>query len=363
MNVDRTLKLIFYYFMKIYMQVFIRLYFGRLEIVGRNKLPAGKPIIYSVNHQNAFMDALIIGTLSPVRITSMTRSDVFNTPLRWFMDALQMMPIYRMRDGIDKLALNEKIFEKIRNLLAKNNAILIFSEGNHGNEYFLRPLSKGSSRMALESLEKLPGKDIQVVPVGMNYFHHQRPAHKLTVVFGEPIPVKNYFQEYKEHPTIGANKLKDEIATGMKKCLILAENNDAYTAQKVLVNRKNESIPFADIKKSMENGLPLTAPGTHRAWLASLARWMGVFNFGPLLLLQRIFRSIKDIVFYGSLKFAVGLFVFPIWWLMVFGLGSWVFDVTTGAYMAAGTFFMLFVRQYLIRFSNQPHYKNVHDQK
>ncbi|MDH5609713.1 MAG: hypothetical protein OEY56_09535, partial [Cyclobacteriaceae bacterium] len=87
MNVDRTLKLIFYYFMKIYMQVFIRLYFGRLEIVGRNKLPAGKPIIYSVNHQNAFMDALIIGTLSPVRITSMTRSDVFNTPLRWFMDA------------------------------------------------------------------------------------------------------------------------------------------------------------------------------------------------------------------------------------------------------------------------------------
>ena len=55
------LKLAFYYFMKYYMQVFIRLFFGRVELVGMKKIPVGKPIIYSCNHQNAFMDALIIG--------------------------------------------------------------------------------------------------------------------------------------------------------------------------------------------------------------------------------------------------------------------------------------------------------------
>lgn len=337
------------------MQVFIRLFFGRVELVGMKKIPVGKPIIYSCNHQNAFMDALIIGAISPVRITSMTRSDVFNTPLRWFMDALQMLPIYRMRDGIEQLAKNEEIFEKIRTLLRYDKAILIFSEGNHGNDHFLRPLTKGSSRMALESLEKMPEKDIQIVPVGLNYFHHQRPGNKLTVAFGEPISVKDYFPGYQEHNVRGANQLKNAISDGMRDCLLIPDETEKYPIQRERINRYNEGIPFGQLRTKLAEA-PESLPAKKPLPIYHiLGRILGIFNFLPLLILQKILAPIKDIVFYGSLKYAFGLFVFPLWYLIVLGIATPFVGWVESIYIVLGLFSMLLVRQYLIRWSNPPH--------
>lgn len=348
-------KRAFYIFLKFYMRVFIRFFFGKTETVGLDKIPIGKPIIYSCNHQNAFMDALLIGAISPIKITSMTRSDVFNTPLRWFMEAVQMMPIYRLRDGIDKLALNEKIFENIRELLKNDQAILIFSEGNHGNEYFLRPLSKGSSRMALESFDKLQTKDIQIVPIGINYLHHQRPLHKLTLVFGDPIPVSDYYAGYKNHEVKGTNALKEKVEEGMKKCLWIAEENEGYHKMKAYINRKNEALQFFDFKEKLAKGLTLNELGKHNKWLYRLGLLFGIINFLPLLLLQKVLKPIRDIVFYGSLKYAFGLFVFPIWWILVFTICLFSMNIQIALIVVAVQIITLFMRQFLIKWSNQAH--------
>jgi 1-acyl-sn-glycerol-3-phosphate acyltransferase len=353
---QRLLKLFFYYFMKYYMQVFIRLFFGRVEIVGKHKIPKGKPIIYSCNHQNAFMDALIIGALSPVRITSMTRSDVFHKTLSWFMDALQMLPIYRMRDGIDQLAKNEAVFEKIRSLLRDNRAILIFSEGNHGNDYFLRPLTKGSSRMAFEAMEKMPEKDIQIVPIGLNYFHHQRPGHKLTVVFGDGIPVKNHFPSYEEHPVRGANLLKKEIAFGMRECLLIPEETEDYEERRAYINRQNERIGFHELRKRINlKDHTLKKKSDHVALLNSFGKALGIFNFPPLLLLQKILAPIKDIVFYSSLKYAFGLFVFQIWYLIVLAVAVPLLGWKMAGLIVAMLFLALLLRLKVLRWANPPH--------
>lgn len=350
------LKRTFYYLMKFYMQMFNRLFFGRVEIVGMKKIPLGKPIIFSCNHQNAFMDALIVGTHSPKRITSMTRSDVFNTSMRWFMDALQMLPIYRMRDGIDQLAKNEEVFAKIRSLLKNDQAILIFSEGNHGNDYFLRPLTKGSARMALESMEKMPEKDIQIVPLGINYFHHQRPGHKLTLVYGDAIPVRDHFSAYQEHSVRGANLLKKEIAAGMEKCLLIPTETDDYKTQRDYLNRHNESICFEELREKISTkDIDLPSKGTVNPFLMALAKALGLFNFLPLMLLQKVLAPIKDIVFYGSLKYASGLILFPLWYLVLFGVVTAFFGWKIGLLMVVGLFFMLLTRMKLIRWANVPH--------
>jgi 1-acyl-sn-glycerol-3-phosphate acyltransferase len=353
---QRFLKLSFYYFMKYYMQTFIRLFFGRVEIVGKDDIPRGKPIIYSCNHQNAFMDALIIGALSPMRITSMTRSDVFNTPLRWFMDALQMLPIYRMRDGIDQLAKNEAVFEKIRSLLRDDRAILIFSEGNHGNDYFLRPLTKGSSRMAFEALEKMPEKDIQIVPVGINYFHHQRPGNKLTVVFGKGIPVKDHFSAYQEHPVRGANQLKKEIASGMRECLLIPDETEDYEERRSFINRHNEKLTFEVLREKISQKDPgLKKKGEPNSSFGTLGKALGVFNFLPLLILQKILAPIKDIVFYGSLKYAFGLFVFQAWYLIILGITIPLFGWKIGIATLVVLFALLVLRLKVLRWANPPH--------
>ena len=40
---------------------------------------------------------------------SLTRSDVFGGPLQWFLDAMEMLPIYRLRNGYSNLKKNEEI--------------------------------------------------------------------------------------------------------------------------------------------------------------------------------------------------------------------------------------------------------------
>ena len=351
------MKHLFYIFMKRYMQVVSRFYFGKVEFVGMQNIPVGKPIIYSCNHQNAFMDALLIGAFSPVKITSLTRSDVFGTHAgMWFMNALQMQPIYRMQDGIDKLALNEKTFERVRDRLRAHEGVLIFSEGNHGNEYFLRPLSKGSSRMALESQEKMMDEDIQVVPVGLNYFHHQLPSHKLSVVFGTPISVKDYWDQYQEHAAKGTNQLKKDITTGMREVLMLPNDSEDYLVKRSYINHKNEHKSFQTFKEALEeNRASLKEAGKPNSLLLAFANFFGILNFFPLLLLYRICGKVQDIVFHSSFKWAAALFVFPIWWLLVYGIVASVWNWQYGLLVFASQFIALFIRQYLIRWSNPEH--------
>lgn len=351
------MKHVFYALLKRYMQLVAHLYFGKVEIVGMENISAGKPIIYSCNHQNAFMDALLIGAFSPLKITSLTRSDVFgNHAGMWFMNALQMEPIYRMQDGIDKLALNKKTFERVRDRLRANEGVLIFSEGNHGNEYYLRPLSKGSSRMALESQEKIPDKDIQVVPVGLNYFHHQRPLHKLSIVFGDPINVRDYLGEYQNHAARGINQLKSIITDGMRSVLMLPDNSTEYEIQKGHINYQNEAYDFFEFRERLADGQkelkPMPQP---KGLLYLLGKALGIFNFLPLLLLDIVCRKVKDVVFHGSFKWIAALFLFPIWWLFIFAGTSLIWEWETGLLIFVVQFLTLILRQYLIRWSKTGH--------
>jgi 1-acyl-sn-glycerol-3-phosphate acyltransferase len=337
------------------MRAFIQLFFGRVEVVGKKSIPIGKPIIFSCNHQNAFMDALVIGAIAPIRITSMTRSDVFDTPLRWFMDALQMLPIYRMRDGIDQLAKNEVIFKKIQSLLKLDKAILVFSEGNHGNDYFLRPLTKGSSRMALEALDEMPDKDIQIVPVGINYFHHQRPGNKLCVVFGEAIAAQDHYPAYQAHKVVGANQLKSAISEGMKKCLLIPEETEDYLVKRDFINASNERLGFKALRTAISHDDEKLASKKTRPFLLYIGKILGLFNFLPLLVLQVILKPIRDIVFYGSLKYAAGLIAFPIWYIALFIGFSIAINPQTAALTTLGSFAMLFLRLKILRWANPQH--------
>jgi 1-acyl-sn-glycerol-3-phosphate acyltransferase len=354
---SHRMKQLFYQFMRYYMRVVARFYFGRVEFVGRHSIPVGKPIIYSCNHQNAFMDALLIGAFSPVKITSLTRSDVFGTHAgMWFMTALQMHPIYRMQDGIDKLALNEGTFERVRDRLRAHEGVLIFSEGNHGNDYHLRPLSKGSSRMALESLEKMMEEDVQVVPVGINYFHHQRPSHKLTLAFGKPISVREYWDEYQQHPAKGTNRLKKDITERMREVLMLPDQTEDYERRKALINRKNEGLPFADFKEKLSRHPDqLKQRGKPVSFLRHLGNAVGILNFLPLLIIHGICTKVKDIVFHGSFKWGAAMFLFPIWWIAVFIATGWIWNWELAGIVFGIQFAGLFIRQYLVRWSNPSH--------
>lgn len=65
-----------------------------------------------------------------------------------------MLPIYRIRDGIQQLANNKEIFEKCHKILNSGETLMIFLK-EVMTKRAIRPLSKGFTRIVFGALEKI----------------------------------------------------------------------------------------------------------------------------------------------------------------------------------------------------------------
>ena len=110
------------------------------------------PLLLASNHPNSFLDAIILDILFEQPIWSLARGDVFKP--KWIskiLKALKMFPVYRVSEGVENLNNNYETFENCKQVFRKNGLILIFSEGKCINEWRLRPLKKGTARLAINS--------------------------------------------------------------------------------------------------------------------------------------------------------------------------------------------------------------------
>ncbi|MCP4458985.1 MAG: hypothetical protein GY816_13335 [Cytophagales bacterium] len=331
-----------------YMVKGLKTYFNNIEFEGREKIPKDKPFILVVNHQNAFLDPIIAALLIPwLHCHFLTRSDVFNKWTSYFLETIKMHPIYRIRDGIDQLGKNQEVFDNCTKLFENNSPVLVFPEGNHGENHYLRPLKKGAARIAFHAQQKME-KELMIVPCGLNYFAHRTPRTKLISVYGDPISVKKYLKGYQEDKQKGLKNLTNNMAIEMKKCLIIPDKTNDYEIKvKKVFNPENEVLSFKKLRELASRdytndptqfvSVPKTSFQRSMIWLA------GIPNFGPLYLLKRILAGTKDKVFYGTMKFIVMLFSMPIWWLLGFLLGYFLFGIAEGFVMVGLSLIGLFV--------------------
>ncbi|MEP3127509.1 MAG: lysophospholipid acyltransferase family protein [Ekhidna sp.] len=307
------------------MKLVLRLYFRKIKIEGRENVPLNTPLIVTPNHQNAFLDALLVGAFIPISLHYLTRSDVFTWWSKPFLRLMNMTPIYRIRDGYAKLSLNDSVFEGCQELFSKEGSVLIFAEGNHGKHYYLRPLTKGAARLALQSQEAMD-KDLMVLPVGLNYFDHQAPKSTVLISFGKPIPVNEYIEEYRKNQAKGLIKMRDAISAGMKESLVIPEETPNYDKRsKTIFQESHEDKSFQELR-SVDPSLEI--PRAQKKRKRHVLAWL--LNPLPLYIIHRIIRDIDDVVFHSSLKFGIGLFVFPLWWLLIF----WIMFFSVGINIA-----------------------------
>lgn len=171
----RVLKIVVWLAMKIFCR----------KIIVNNKamLKKSGPLLLASNHPNSFLDAVILDILFHKPIWSLTRGDVFRNPLiSKLLSALKMFPVYRVTEGVENLNSNYSTFEKCKELFRKQGIVLIFSEGKCVNEWRLRPLKKGTARLAINSWEEnIP---LDVLPVGINYSSFRRFGKNVMINFG-----------------------------------------------------------------------------------------------------------------------------------------------------------------------------------
>jgi 1-acyl-sn-glycerol-3-phosphate acyltransferase len=348
------MKTLFYYLVAALVRTTSWFMFSRVEVRGRDRIDWDAPCILSPNHQNAFLDALLVGITAPVTLTFPARAAVFGTPFDWFLEALHMIPIYRRRDGFDKLARTKDILAEQREQLKKGASLVMFSETEHAHTYYLRPLSRGSARLALKTQQETD-RPVQLVPVGINYYHLTRPGFKVSIVFGEPLRADAYAEDDHENEAAGINALRDDLTTGMKNCMLVPDKTDEYHERVDRINRKNEHLSFPSMKEALETPDDLAPKGAHRPGLETLGRVLNLLNAGPLWLVRALMRWVDEPPFTASLKFAVGMFGLPLWWIGLFAFFAGIFSWAVGAGVVAGSVGTMMLHIALVRLSNPPH--------
>jgi glycerol-3-phosphate O-acyltransferase/dihydroxyacetone phosphate acyltransferase len=181
-------------------------YYRKMVISGVDNLPKTGPVILACNHPNSFLDALFVGAATHrKRIHFLARSDVFNTPFKaWILAQLSLLPVYRLQEGLENLDKNRDTFRACHDILDKDGIVLIFSEGLCIQEMRLRPLKKGTARIAFDYSRE--GKPLNIVPVSLNYLKPGQPQEEVLMSFGEPIKATDYAQEYAGNPGKAINE-------------------------------------------------------------------------------------------------------------------------------------------------------------
>ena len=144
------------------------------------------PLLIASNHPNSFLDAVILSTLFKKPVHSLARGDAFAGKfVTKILFSFNMLPIYRMSEGAENLGLNYSTFEACKKLFEENKIVLIFSEGGCVNEWHLRPLKKGTARLALDAWKNnIP---LKVLPLGINYSSFRFYGKNVFLNFGNII--------------------------------------------------------------------------------------------------------------------------------------------------------------------------------
>ena len=320
------MKILWYLFVKIYVRTGFAFYFKKINLVGIENIPKKRAILFVSNHQNALIDPLLIGATTPRELNFLTRADIFNKPLvKALLSSVNMLPIYRMGDGMNSLHKNEEIFQKCYDILGKNGTVLIFPEGNHNIKKRVRILSKGFTRIVFGALENNPDLELVVVPIGINYTNAKKYASSVSIHFGRPISVNEFYgsKEINEAST----ELKHSVREAMKKLVTHIENLEDH--DQIIKTFREDEFLFPEMVNQKLNSKKDLVPIQEEAvkpfnFLTPIVK---VNSFFPLLIWKYVSPKIREDEFIATFRYTIGITIFPIFylfqsWLVYLFLGS-----------------------------------------
>jgi 1-acyl-sn-glycerol-3-phosphate acyltransferase len=355
-------------------------FYRKVIILGRENINPEHHLIFAPNHQNALMDALAVLFTHKGQPIFLARADIFKRKtIAAILYFLKILPVYRIRDGFSSLKGNDEIFTKTIDVLKNKNGLVILPEGDHAGFRRLRQLKKGICRVAFQSDEATGFTlKIKIIPVALEFSNYSRFRQVLTVEYGKPIEVSEYFDSYQKSPERALNELRSRLSDEMKGIMVHIEEDD-YEAidelrsmingrfsddirftklfrDRILVNKMNMlkgsdpelykricslSLSVKKKAKELKTDYRLLEKKKHPlGWL--IAGMIGIVVTFPVFIYGNIFnltfleipnlqiRKIKDPQFHSSIRYGISLalafvflplylilslFIFSSWWL------------------------------------------------
>ena len=277
----------------------------KIIVNGKENIPKKGAILFMANHPNGLIDPLIITTNNPRTNYFLTRAASFKKPLvRWFLNSLNLIPIYRIRDGVNQLNKNKEVFERCFNLLDNQKALMIFPEGSHDKRRTVRSLSKGFSRIVFGAIERNPKLQIQIIPVGITYQDSSGYPFKVSLNYGTPILANDFYKSNLNHSDI--KEIKDVISDQLKTLSVHIPLTEEYG--KLIEKLSSANIDFTkvdEVNSMIQSNIIIKRD--RRINLVKFLKPIVILNsFIPWLFWKYVKNKVTDFEFISTFKFGVG---------------------------------------------------------
>ncbi|MFM6969451.1 MAG: 1-acyl-sn-glycerol-3-phosphate acyltransferase [Sediminibacterium sp.] len=261
-----------------------------IKVHNKKALQQRGPLLIVANHPDSFFDALVIAANCTYPISFLARGDVFTKPWHNFLlRALNMMPVYRQREGKEHLHKNQNSFDASVAVFKNGGTVLIFIEGICLNKNEIQPFKKGAARILQQAVAA--GVTPAVLPAVITYNGFKHFGKKIYLMLGTTVSAIQFFNN-----------------TAEPENLAIQRNNFNNHVMREMLSLYKEP-PSKKYKRPL-----YLFPIIGIAW----------FWHAPLFLLIKTFAAYKTkgTVFYDSVLFALLLFAYPIYLLFLFLLLS-----------------------------------------
>ena len=303
-------------FVRFYIKIGMYFYTKKITVVGKENIPKKGAVLFAVNHPNGLIDPLIVTTNNVRTSFFLVKAAAFKNPIvEKILNSLNLIAIYRMRDGIDQLAKNEEVFNKCFDILHREESLMIFPEGSDNRNRSVRTLSKGFTRIVFGALEKYPDLKIQVVPVGVTYQNSTHYPCKVALYYGTPIDANEIYKN--NIPSKSINVLKKKVSDQLKTLSVHLEDDENYKEELSKLNKAQVDFTKVEtINSIVKEGVFLSKRKTPMNYMRPMLSIIILNSLIPYLIWKRKSSNNTDKDFTGSLRFATNIFLFPFFYIL-----------------------------------------------
>ena len=209
------------------MRIALRVYFKKIYIINEHHLPLGKKALYTLNHPTSFVDPMVLATQTSPYLHFLIRGDVFKKDFaKKLLNGIHGIPIFRRSDTSDSKNKNKETFDRVSDVLHRNESVMVMPEGSTDIKRRLRPFKKGFAHMAFHYRNKYNMDDLYIVPVSLSFSDPTRFRSVVHAHFSKPLLLSDYIADYDNDASSAINKLKSDLYDEMRANIVHIDKDE-----------------------------------------------------------------------------------------------------------------------------------------
>lgn len=222
-----------YFFTKVFVDWAVKSSYRKYQVEGLENVPQNASVIWASNHTNALMDPLVMLSATKQQKVFVARADIFKKkPVIKILTFLKIMPIYRIRDGIEAVRHNNESIAQATDVLLDGVPFVIYPEATHRPKHSLLKLSKGIFHIAESAIEHSDeSKPVYIQPIGIEYGDYFRFRSTVLIRFGTPIDVTAFMKEHSDlQQPVAMLKLRELLTQSLAGLIAYVPDDEDYDA-------------------------------------------------------------------------------------------------------------------------------------